>query len=134
MRILAIDVGEKKIGLAVGDTTTRMAFVRPAFLVSSWEEVWPAVQALITNEDIDQVLVGWPMNTDGTVGVQADRVQQFVDELSQKTSVPIIKRDERNSSIAIQREQQAAGQKLTRGQEDSLAAQILLESYLMETR
>jgi len=134
MRILAIDVGEKKIGLAVGDTTTGMAFTRPPILVESWTEAWPKLLEAITAETIEQVVVGWPINTDGTAGPQTEQVQQFIDALAMQVAIPIVRRDERNTSQAVQREQQQAGQKLQRGQEDSLAAQLILESFLSEKR
>lgn len=134
MRVLAIDVGEKKIGLAVGDTATGMAFSRAPLLVESWAEAWPKLLQILTAENIEQIVVGWPLNTDGTVGPQAEQVQKFIDSLATQASVPIVRRDERNTSQAVQREQQQAGQKLQRGQEDSLAAQLILESYLSEQR
>jgi len=134
MRILAIDVGEKKIGLAVGDTLTGMAFTRPALLVMSWSEVWKPLQTLCGDEQIEQVVIGWPMNTDGTTGAQASRVDDFIQQATAYISIPMVKRDERNTSQAVQREQKTAGQKLARGEEDSLAAQLLLETYLMEKR
>lgn len=134
MRVLAIDVGEKKIGLAVGDTATGMAFSRAPVLVASWAEAWSKLLEVIVTENIEQVVIGWPLNSDGTVGPQAEQVQQFIDSLAMQVSVPIVRRDERNTSQAVQREQQQAGQKLQRGQEDSLAAQLILESYLSEQR
>lgn len=128
MRILAIDVGEKKIGLAVGETTTGMAFARPACLVSSWSEAWPVLIQLVTSEQAERIVVGWPLNYDGTVGPQALRVEEFIATLSQHTKLPIDKQDERGTSQAVQREH--VGRQLPRGAEDSLAAQMILESYL----
>lgn len=132
MRILAIDVGDKKIGLAVGDTETRMAFVRPALLVDDWAEAWPQLLTLLKEEQIVQIVIGWPLNTDGTSGSQTERVQQFIDQLKTRSTIPVIKRDERQTSIAVQREQRTNGRQLKRGEEDSLAAQLLLEAYLTE--
>lgn len=132
MRIIALDVGDKKIGLAIGDTSTRMAFTRPALLVQSWSDIWEPLQKLVTNETIELIVIGWPFNIDGSIGSQAGRVEEFIQALTEQTSVPIIKRDERHTSQAVQREQQSASRKLARGEEDSLAAQLLLESYLSE--
>jgi RNase H-fold protein (predicted Holliday junction resolvase) len=72
------------------------------------------------------------MNTDGTVGPQAEEVANFQQKLAARTSLPIDRRDERWTSTAVQREQQQAGRVLARGEEDSLAAQLLLESYINE--
>lgn len=130
--ILALDVGEKKIGLAVGDTDTRMAFVRPALLVESWDAVWEPLAKTIREAQVTSILVGLPLNDDGSVGPQAERTQQFVFELEERFDLPVVTRDERHSSQAVQREQRTVGQRLARGEEDSLVAQLLLESYLSE--
>lgn len=130
--ILGLDVGEKKIGLAIGDTTTKLAFPRPALLVQDWSEAWEPIQTLVRENNVDQILIGLPLDTDGAVGAQAVRTQEFIEELRQRLSVDVITRDERFSSQAVQHEQRDAGRTLTRGQEDSLAAQLVLESYLQE--
>ncbi len=130
MTILGLDVGDKKIGLAVGDDATQLAFPRPALLVDDWGQVWPAIEKILADEAVDRIIVGWPLNSDGTIGPQAERVAEFIDQLEQRVSPPVIKRDERLTTAAVQREQQ--GRSLPRGAEDSLAAQLLLESYLTE--
>lgn len=128
--VLGIDVGEKKIGLAIGRHHDGWAFARPALLVNSWDEVWPELQKIMTTEKIDLVLVGLPLTTTGEVGPQANRIREFILQLKQHTTLPIIERDERHSSQAVQKEH--LGRQLKRGEEDSLAAQLLVESYLME--
>lgn len=132
MRILALDVGRKKIGMAVGDTEHHFAFTRPALLVDSWDGAWVELDRVLSDERIEQIVIGWPMNTDGTVGPQAEEVANFQQQLAARTSLPIDRRDERWTSTAVQREQQQAGRTLARGEEDSLAAQLLLESYINE--
>lgn len=129
--VLGIDVGEKKIGLAVGRSDSGWTFTRPALLVHDWEQAWPALKKIIADETIDTVLVGLPIELDGQAGGQAARVREFIAALQTQTSLPIIARDERHTSQAVQREQ--AGQRLGRGVEDSLAAQLLVESYLQES-
>lgn len=131
--VLALDVGEKKIGAAVGDTDTRLAFTRPALLVASWDELWPSLHRIIMTNSIQQIVVGWPLSTDGSTNLQTERVREFIHELrNREPNIDIVTRDERLTSQAVQREQQAAGRTLRRGEEDSLAAQLLLEGYLQE--
>lgn len=130
--VLGIDVGEKKIGVALGKSEGGWAFTRPALLVQDWTEVWPVIQSLIEAEGVMVVVVGLPLDQDGQVGPQAERTRQFIADLKRHISVPIVERDERTTSQAVQREQGQAGQKLHRGEEDSLAAQLLVESYLQE--
>lgn len=130
--VLGVDVGEKKIGLALGRSADGWAFTRPALLVATWDQVWPALKDIIAAESVDLVVVGLPLDHDGQAGLQASRVRDFITQLRQQVTVPIVERDERNTTAAVNKEQ--AGQKLTRGQEDSLAAQLLVESYLEELK
>lgn len=130
--ILGIDVGEKKIGLALGRTDDGWAFTRPALLVEHWDEAWPMLKDIVVSESVDTVIVGLPLEHDGQAGMQAARVREFIVQLGQQIAIPIVERDERHTTQAVQKEQ--AGQKLSRGQEDSLAAQLLVESYLQEIK
>src|SRR5690242_11204033 len=127
-KLLGIDVGERKIGLAIADTDTKLAFIRKPLLVADWAEAWPILQLLIAEENISRIIVGWPQNTDGSSGPQARRADEFIQQLRRHVQPAVIRFDERMTTQAVQREQQ--GRKLERGQEDSLAAQLILENYL----
>ncbi len=126
--ILGLDVGEHKIGVAIGQTETRFAFARPPILVKDWREAWPKITDVIMAEQPVTIVVGWPINSDGSVGPQAKIIEDFVRELKGKTKIPIVLADERLTTQAVQHEQ--AGRSLGRGQEDSLAAQLMLETYV----
>lgn len=128
--ILGLDVGERKIGVAIGATETGLAFPRPALLVNDWTEAWPLLDRLLKTEAIAGIVIGWPRNSDGRDGPQAARIGEFITELRTRTAIPIQKFDERLTTQAVNREQAAVDRKLTRGQEDSYAAQLILESYL----
>lgn len=129
-KILGLDVGTKKIGVAVGDRESGFTFTRPAWLISSWADAWSLLERLMAHEKVSTIVVGWPMNDDGSIGSQADIVDQFIQQMAARVNIPIVRRDERFSTQAVQREH--AGRQLNRGQEDSLAAQLLVESYLQE--
>lgn len=126
-KILALDYGARKIGLAVGDTDERFAFRRPAILLGSDDAVWPALSALIEAEQPAKIIVGLPLDTDGRPGPHAELVQSFIRQAAERFGREIIPLDERLTTQAVQREQ--AGRSLPRGMEDSLVAQQLLESY-----
>lgn len=130
--VLGIDVGEKKIGLALGRQSSEgsWSFVRPALLVSDWAEAWPAIRRFVADEGVTEIIVGLPLTADGQTGPQAQRTREFIATLRSQVTVPILERDERQTSQAVQHEQ--ADRPLSRGQEDSLAAQLLVESYLQE--
>lgn len=130
--ILGLDIGERKIGVAVADRASGFAFVRPALLVKDINDIWPLLAAIITQDDVAEIVVGVPLNDDQTVGPQAQRVRAIAAEL-ERFHLPVHQRNEHSTSQAVQREQQAVGRTLKRGEEDSLAAQLLLENYLQET-
>ena len=131
--ILGLDIGERKIGVAVADQTSGFAFAGPALLVRTFEDIWPLLAAIITQDDIAEIVVGVPLNADQTAGPQAERVRTIIDQLKQ-FHLPVHERNEYSTSVAVQREQQLHGRTLKRGEEDSLAAQLILESFLQETR
>jgi len=133
-RILGIDVGEKKIGLAIGDTGSNFAFARPPLLVNDWSVAWPILTQLVIDEHIDTVVIGLPLKRDGQPGSQAERTRVFIDQLRQHCPVPIVEQDERLTTKAVTKEQSKADRKLPRGYEDSLAAQLIVETYLIQHR
>lgn len=130
MDLLGVDYGQKKVGLARGESDSRLAFVRPALLVASVDEATNQVVALVKAENFSKVIVGRPIGLDGSVTPQTAEVETWVTKLRQRLNIPVELWDERLSSVAVQKEQQAHGRKLARGEEDSLAAQLMLESYL----
>ena len=123
-RFLGIDYGVKKIGLAVGDDQMKIAFARPALLDVADQPA--AVLALCQAEDIHDVVIGVPLSTDATESQQTRMAKVFIDAVAQSLTVHTI--DERFSTQGVQRQQ--AHRTLERGQEDSLVAQALLQSFL----
>lgn len=131
--ILGLDIGERKIGVAVADRTSGFAFARPALLVQELDDIWPLLAAIITQDEIAEIVVGLPLNDDQSAGPQAQRIQSIAQKL-ERFKLPVKLRSEHSTSQAVQREQRTVGRTLKRGEEDSLAAQLLLESYLQEAR
>jgi len=123
-RFLGIDYGVKKIGLAVGDDEMRIAFARPALL--DVDDQRAAIMILCAAEEIHDVVIGLPQSTDGTESEQTVLAKEFITSLSPDLTVHLV--DERFSTQGVQRQQQH--RKLERGQEDSLVAQALLQSFL----
>jgi putative holliday junction resolvase len=127
MRILGIDYGDKKIGLAFGDTETRIAV--PLEVISNKGQ--KTIEALVTNvhdEDIDLIVVGVPLATGGHHGPeQLEKTRAFIQQLTEAVSVPVKEEDESyttSESIRLQREEG------TDVEEDALAAMLIIQSYL----
>jgi putative Holliday junction resolvase len=121
MRVLAIDHGNARCGLAISDATGTI--VRP---LSTVPPDVSAIAALIGEERAASVVVGLPLSLDGSEGEQAAVVREFCRELGAAVDVPVETYDERlTTAMAGASRRAGAG-----AEEDSLAAAHLLESYL----
>ncbi|MFH1315045.1 MAG: Holliday junction resolvase RuvX [Candidatus Uhrbacteria bacterium] len=130
MRYLGIDYGDKKIGLALGDSETRVAV--PLEVIQNTDVVYQTIADLIKSEAIDQVVVGVPLSTtEGPGSPQLEKTRQFIKELRHFVSISIDEEDERYTtaeSIRLQREESAGAE------EDALAAMLILQAYLDQKR
>ncbi len=130
-RTLALDVGNRRIGVAVSDVTKLLA--KPLGVIDRKVEDAPArVLALVKEHDADEVIVGMPFHADGRASEQSLLVRQFVDGFSPQMSVPVKFVDERHSTQdakAIIAEQKKRRQPL---HDDAIAAAVILQRYLDE--
>ena len=132
MRYLAIDLGGKRTGLAVGDDETRIASPLDVIETSAETERWRQLQKVIEAEAPDALVVGLPLNMDGSDGPAAKNARAFADQLAQRTGLPVHLHDERLSSAAA--DEAMANTGLTHGQKkqrrDALAAAAILRGFL----
>lgn len=133
--VLAFDYGLKRIGIASGDTLTRTAAPRGTFANSSSGPDWTGIDRQVKLLGPDLLVVGAPYNDDGTPGRIADLATTFANELTRRYGLKVERMDEGYSSTeagSLLREQRAAGQrrKVRKGDVDSAAAAIILESWL----
>lgn len=120
MKYLGIDWGEKRIGLALGDSETKIA--TPFKVVGGIDEIIK----IIKDEDINTAVVGVPLKMGGGEKI-SDEFIRFIDLLKEKISIPIYKVDERLSSKAADA---LAGGKKVKAERDAIAAMLILQSYL----
>ena len=130
-RLLALDHGKRRIGVAVADSETGMAFARRAIQRRNLDHDLALVRELCTSEGVDQVVIGLPLNMDGTEGPQAALVREFGTAL-EAAGLGVIYEDERLSSWEAAERLAAAGQRVERGsgELDSTAARVILQQYL----
>lgn len=134
MKILGIDHGTRRVGLAVSDPlgiTVRGLLVLQA---SPVERLLDEVARTIEEEEVDRVVVGLPVNMDGTLGERALAVQEFVELLRSRVPVPVETIDERLTSKeadSLLGRKRRPGPK-DRGKRDMVAAQILVRDWLQE--
>jgi len=95
-----------------------------------------AVINLISQHQVERIVVGLPRSMDGSLGKQAEKVKAFVQKLCRQTQVPVEFRDERLSTVLARRLMQAASGKKPRkkARDDAIAAAIILQGYLDEGR
>jgi putative Holliday junction resolvase len=136
VRILGLDPGERRIGIAVSDPMGTLAHPLQTLVRGSREEDFAAIAALVAEHDVELVVVGWPLSLDGTEGPQARRVARYTDALAACLPVPVVSWDERFTTVAADEIlRQIRGRKgrrraRARGQVDAIAAAVILQSYL----
>ncbi|MBM4152681.1 MAG: Holliday junction resolvase RuvX [Kiritimatiellaceae bacterium] len=129
-RILGIDHGDVRIGIAMSDPT---AFLASSLCVlETTSSGMDQLVQLITTHDIEKIVIGLPRNMDGSYGSATIKVRAFIDKLKTKTSVPVVEWDERLSTVSAHHALREAGLngKKRKGLVDQVAAQIILQNYL----
>ena len=132
MRILALDHGTKRIGVAVSDETKTIAQPLEYIPAEPFADFLARLKILLVEKEIDLVLIGLPRNMDGTYGPAAQKVQAFVAVLRGAITVPIKTWDERLTSSQANRIliQGKVRRDKRKEKVDKMAAAILLQSYL----
>ena len=132
MRILAIDHGTKRMGIAISDELGVIAQPLEFILAEPFAEFLSRLREIIRDQQVELILVGMPRNMDGSYGPAALKVQQFVEVLKDAIAIPIQTLDERLTSAQANRvliEGNVRREK-RRDKVDKMAAAILLQSYL----
>jgi putative holliday junction resolvase len=132
MRILALDHGTKRIGVAISDELKLIAQPLEFIPAEPFADFIVRLQELIRDKQVEQVVVGLPRNMNGTFGPAAQRVQEFIAALKPSVEVPIRTWDERLTSTQANRLLIQGGVRRQERKEkvDQMAAAILLQSYL----
>lgn len=138
-RIMALDYGERRIGVAVSDPTrtiasplatlTRRAGKRPP---------WAEIARLVEEKEVAELVVGLPLDLSGEEGEWAAEVRVFGDQLARRTGLPVHWVDERLTSVQAERAVRGMGLKRSQREEkervDAAAAALILEAYLARQR
>jgi len=132
MKVLAVDLGTKRTGFAISDPSGKMALALPTL-----QDVTAVdVAALVEDHGAEEVIVGLPLNMDGTTGPSARRALEFIEELKLHVIVPVVPWDERLSTAEGQERLRQAGldRRDRHKRADVAAAIVILESYLRRPR
>lgn len=126
--LIALDVGEKRVGVAIASHVARLP--RPLTTLLRGDNFWNQLQTTLKQEVADILVIGLPRNLDGQETAQSAIVRSFVEELKQHTDLPIVFQDETLSSHAARTQLEARGKPFTKGDIDAMAAMLILEDYL----
>lgn len=131
MKVLAVDFGTKHIGLAVGNSQTRMATPLGQIAARNRRHVLEEILKRVGEFEIGHIVVGYPLNMDGSRSLTCERVDQFINYLNKRVALPISRVDEKLSSFAAEE----MGKELVNDYRqrktflDSLAAQVILQNF-----
>lgn len=131
-RLLGIDYGERRTGVAISDGSRTIAFPRETLECPRPEQAAAAVARIAGEEGVAGIVVGWPLNMNGTEGPRTERTRLFMAEVAKRTSIPLVRWDERLSTKVAEEVLIAAGTRRERRRQvvDKLAAQVILQTYL----
>ena len=135
-RILALDIGDKRIGVALSDPGEVLSSPLTIISRSHGEPDIAAIVDLVHRNSVGKIVVGLPRSLDGSLGTQAKAVGAFAQELAGRVEVPVEFRDERLTTVSARRLMRAAraGRRRRGEKDDAVAAAIILQGYLDETR
>jgi putative holliday junction resolvase len=126
--ILALDIGERRIGVARASTVARLA--SPLATLDNNEQFINNLRSLIDQEQASLIVVGLPRNLSGEDTAQTELVRQFTIELEQSLNLKTVFQDEALTSHKAEQELNSRGRSFTKGDVDALAATYILEDYL----
>ena len=144
MRYLGLDVGDRWIGAALSDPSAKLASPLTIIKRSDDTAVMQAISRIISENEVGKIIVGLPRMLDGSIGIQAQKVQAFTQQLKQATEVEIEFRDEWLTTVAAKHIMHVNGpaskkkrrkdgvKKTDRQRDDAVAAAVLLQNFLDE--
>ena len=133
---MGLDVGEKRIGVALSDPGGILATPFTILECTEEERDLGAVVSIVVEQDVGLIVVGLPYAMDGSIGPQAALIQDFAHKLAQKTDVPVVFQDERLSTVSAMEllPTRRRGKSKRKVRYDAAAAAVILQAYMEERR
>lgn len=132
MRIMGLDVGDKRIGVAVSDLLLLTAQGRPTLRRTGWQADLAYLRGVAEENEVTKIVVGNPLHMGGQESPQSRKVARFATKLSKTLGLPVILWDERLTSFAAEQhlEEAGLGWRDRRKHVDKVAAMFILQDYL----
>ncbi len=129
-RIISLDWGLRRCGIAVSDENRDFAFARPQLYIKSQDELVQNVLGIVTEDKISGIVIGLPLHSDGSESDTTKMVREFAKSLSHNTDLPIIFVEENLTSSAAQEEIGRKSIQKIKAELDSVSAKIILENAI----
>ena len=131
-RLLGFDVGEKTIGLALSDVSRMIATPFKTIMRGKFSKDITEIIAIVTVQNVGGLVIGYPINMDGSEGARCQSIRQFAKNIAGKIALPLLLADERMSTMAVTRTMLDADMSRKRRAEivDKLAASYILQGVL----
>ena len=132
MRVLGLDYGSRRIGVAVCDELRMTAQGIATVVRKNRDADLAAIAAFVERFDVERIVVGYPLRLDGSEGIQCEKVNRFIRRLEARLAIPVIRRDETLSTKEAEELLRETGVRREKKREivDRLAASIILQGYL----
>jgi putative Holliday junction resolvase len=132
MRVLGLDYGSRRIGVAICDELEMTAQGLTTIIKKNREADLEAIAKLIRQYDIERIVIGYPLRLDGSAGIQCEKIDRFARRLEIRFSLPVIRWDETLSTKEAEEILREAGMRREKRKMavDRLAAGIILQGYL----
>jgi putative Holliday junction resolvase len=136
MRVLGLDIGDKRIGVALSDPQGLLASALTIIERRDSTADIQAILSLVEKHGVERIIIGLPLSLDGSIGQQAKNVQAFAKMLGQEVDVPVESWDERLSTVAAERLLIEVGARRAKRKKhrDAIAASFILQGYLDRLR
>jgi putative Holliday junction resolvase len=136
MRVMALDVGDKTIGVAISDALLITAQGRPTIRRTRLEKDIEILCNLVRENEVHEIVVGQPLHMDGRQSPQGLKIAKFARKLQQAAKIAVVFWDERLTSVAAEEHLKELGLNWRRRREkvDQVAAMLILQSYLDRKR
>ena len=132
MKIIALDIGTVRIGIATSDIMEIIASAYEVYRRKNLDSDVKYIAELVSKLDAGEIVIGLPLKLDGSEGQSVEMAKSFGEKLSELTNVPIVYQDERLSTVSAQRVLIESGMRREKRKDkvDSVAATFILQTYL----
>lgn len=136
MRVMAIDYGDARTGVAISDATGMLAGSATVIHSRDAQRVLDELGKLIQSHHVDELVMGFPRNMNGTEGPRAELYRAFAARLEERSGMPVHLWDERRTTIEAHQILHASGKRMKSHKKtvDAVAATLILEGYLARKR